>query len=485
MAWTSGMKTFASKPATFAAALCLTAALCTLLVGCPSGSEEYEGGSDTPRLDAGTASDARFARDATFPSDSGTIPDGGEMTTETDSGCSSEPHETSREIGEFWANTQWPPYAVAASGAKVQVFGQVWVPEGTPNPGAMPGLVVQAGVGPLGSDPACWSWTPATHNKDEGNNDEFVAELTAPSASGVYDYAFRYRVEGARWAEKGVWLYADLKGADYHSDQAGKLVVRQPGATLKLASQNLRCLYDDVPARLQAMADRWAALGVDAIAIQEACQNDTHRNTAQQLAEKLSAATGRPYKHLFVQTHLAQDKDPEGIALITALPILATKTIDLPSDEFPRKGLSALLASPAGVVAMVSTHLSFSAQHAEKRVEQAQALLALADEWQAAAGTPYAIGAGDFNTSPGTPPIEVFTKATPAFADAWADRHPSEPGLTFPSNSPTARIDYLLVRGATGSGLSVESAAVEFGTPYSGASYVSDHRGVSVVLKAE
>lgn len=386
------------------------------------------------------------------------------------------------DAGRYWANTQYPPWLSLDAGSKATVYGQIWIDGRTDKPGATTGLSAELGVGPYGTDPRAsgWSWTPAVYNVEVGNNDEFKAELTAP-APGVYDYAFRYALTGASSWGPG-FLYADLSdngrlGTDdgYQPDNAGKLSSHAAGETLKLATLNLHCLNDDPQARLDAVATRLTALAPDLVALQEVCVGAPVDNAAEYLAQKLRTASGKPYRAVFAQTHLANNVTPEGIGLITALPIVEGQTLDLPTADFPRKALLSLVMTRAGAVAFVATHLSFASttQAQQARLDAANAIVNLANGWSAKASA--VIVGGDFNAIPTDAPIGAMTSG--GFTDSWAATNGSAPGYTHTSSNPTRRIDYLFVRGLT-----VNTAALEFDQPYTQSLYVSDHRGVSATV---
>jgi endonuclease/exonuclease/phosphatase family metal-dependent hydrolase len=430
------------------------------------------GGTGRP-LDAGPGASGDDAGleskvDAGDPFDAGSF----------DAGSSDAGPSGQRDIAQYWGNLQWPPYATLAVGARVTAYGQVWVSGGTEAMGAMAGLEAQLGLGAMGAAPDSWTWADAQFNLNAGNNDEFKAELVA-SSPGLYQYGFRYRVRGSSFVGKGEWLYSGLMGPGLADSSAGVLAVKDPSATLKVATQNLACVRDDVQARLAAMADRWAAMQVDLIALQEVCEQAPTGNTAGQLAANLATRTGRPWKHVYVQTHQANNTTPEGLGILTPLPVVATDNALLPTQEFPRRALLAMVATPVGMVAAVSTHFSFRPQDGAFRLQQAQAALALGAGWQTGPAHPPGSAlfvAGDFNAIPGSGVPELFTQA--GLTDAWASTHPGAAGFSFPSNAPNERIDYLMVRG-----LAVASASEEFLQPYSGSSYVSDHAGFGAVFR--
>jgi hypothetical protein len=72
-----------------------------------------------------------------------------------------------------------------------------------------------------------WTWVDAAYDSDVDDKDKYVATLTV-GIEGIYDYCYRYQLEGT-----GVWTYGDLDGNDlgsggtngYSPDHAGELVV--------------------------------------------------------------------------------------------------------------------------------------------------------------------------------------------------------------------------------------------------------------------
>ena len=127
-----------------------------------------------------------------------------------------------------WANLQGPPTTLAGSGGpSPNIYGQVWLLGLTSLAGQGSGIIAELGYGTDGSDPSTdpsWQWTTAAYNMDVAANDEYVATITA-STPGIYDYCFRFALNG------GAWIYGDLDGSGngYSADQAGALEVI-PGA---------------------------------------------------------------------------------------------------------------------------------------------------------------------------------------------------------------------------------------------------------------
>lgn len=312
-----------------------------------------------------------------------------------------------------------------------------------------------------------------------GNNDEFQAALTPPGP-GLWDVAFRARLPGAFPGS----LLGDRSdrgrlGSDdgYQTEHAGRLAVPGAGARLVVASLNLQCLTGDTPARLDAAAQRFAQLGTDVIALQEACipaADAGTGDTAAALASLLSARTGRRFTSRFVQTHLANNVTPEGLGLVTALPVSEVQVVDLPTGDFPRKAILAVLGTPAGMVALAATHLSFRAQDVQVRVSQVNTILTALGQLSPA--TPRQLVVGDLNATPTEACLDALRTA--GFVDAWSAVNPSLPGFTHTTTNPTRRIDYVWSRGP----LDALTAETQFGAPFRGTEYVSDHLGLTAGL---
>jgi len=373
---------------------------------------------------------------------------------------------------------------MADAGAPTTFYGQAWVEGRTGSAGLTAGLTAEVGFGPNGTRPddadAGWSWTSAAFNADVGNNDEFQGAIT-PSTPGIWDVAFRY---GLPAAFSGT-LIGDRSdrgraGSDdgYQVENAGRLVVPSASGRLKLATLNLQCLTGDVPARLDAAAQRFSQLGTDFVALQEVCVDATFdagaADSASRLAAMLTTRTGRRFVSGFAQTHLANNATPEGIGFVTALPVSQVETVDLPLGDFQRKVMIEVVATPMGMVAIGVTHFSFRAQDAQLRVAQANAASAALNA--VAPATSRQVLLGDLNATPAEASLDALRTA--GFTDAWAATQPGLSGFTHTSTNPTRRIDYAWLRGP----LEPVSAALEFTSPFRGSEYVSDHLGLSVEL---
>ena len=125
-----------------------------------------------------------------------------------------------------------------------------------------------------------------------------------------------------------------------------------------------------------------------------------------------------------------------GHALVSRWPIQDSQVIDLPRvEDEPRALLRALLATPAGPVELLTTHLSYLDSD---RPFQGEALLRWLSEHPAS--TPRFI-LGDLNATVDEPFLH-------ALRERFVDADSEEARLTFPSDEPSRRIDYILGAGA-------------------------------------
>jgi hypothetical protein len=123
-----------------------------------------------------------------------------------------------------WGTLQAPLSTTTAAGvASENIYGVVYELGVTDNPGQGSGITAQLGYGPDGSDPSAggWTWTAATYNTDNGDNDVYRATLTI-ATEGFYAYAYRFSGDNGN-----TWLYCDSDGSDNGYDPAkqGELTV--------------------------------------------------------------------------------------------------------------------------------------------------------------------------------------------------------------------------------------------------------------------
>jgi endonuclease/exonuclease/phosphatase family metal-dependent hydrolase len=168
----------------------------------------------------------------------------------------------------------------------------------------------------------------------------------------------------------------------------------------------------------------------------------------------------------------------EGPAILSRFPIAATEVYDLPRCRRwfdPRVVLRADVQTPAGVVAVFSTHTSRDDCQTRRVAE-------LAGDSN---GRP-AVVMGDLNTSETMPALGAFRDH--GFVDLFRAANPGTPGLTvwqrFEEPLPTVfrRVDYVFVKAGDGRETAAVSARVVLNTPETrdggGALWPSDHYGV-------
>ena len=141
-----------------------------------------------------------------------------------------------------WCRLQYPETAQVTEGNEVTVYGRLYIDGLTTisiGNDVAAEVSGQVGYGPRGSNPADggWSWINATPNAtwdsvafSETANDEYQAQLPAPSFGAVneYDYAFRFSGNtGASWTYCDTRAAAGSDGAEdgYQPANAGQLSV--------------------------------------------------------------------------------------------------------------------------------------------------------------------------------------------------------------------------------------------------------------------
>jgi hypothetical protein len=128
------------------------------------------------------------------------------------------------ELSTFinWCNLQWPGNGAIASGDPFNVYAFAWIDGVTNDPGVTPGLECWIGYSTADTDPSTWSnWVPASFQGDNGNNDEFVADIGSVLGAGSYYYASRFSYN------LGAYYYGGFQGGfwDGISNVSGTLTV--------------------------------------------------------------------------------------------------------------------------------------------------------------------------------------------------------------------------------------------------------------------
>jgi len=151
-----------------------------------------------------------------------------------------------------------------------------------------------------------------------------------------------------------------------------------------------------------------------------------------------------------------------GMALLSRFPILSSTNHRLPDGAEPRSALAATVRMPNSGREVVFSGIHFYRTE-EERLAQAEALRdALSDE------EGIVILAGDFNSLPGTPVMDLL-------AIDFTVVEKEGPSFTFPADAPEREIDFVLVR-PTDSFRVLEHRVLD-------EDVASDHRPIFLVLE--
>ncbi|MBU1070748.1 hypothetical protein KJ975_14390, partial [Myxococcota bacterium] len=122
-----------------------------------------------------------------------------------------------------WCNIQSPFSTTVEQYLYTEyIYSNVWEDGLTDLYDQAPFILSQFGYGDVGTTPdTAWTWVDAAYNLSIMNDDEYKARVR-PFDVGVYDYAFRYSLDGGL-----SWKLCDIDGSDngYQSAQAGELTV--------------------------------------------------------------------------------------------------------------------------------------------------------------------------------------------------------------------------------------------------------------------
>jgi endonuclease/exonuclease/phosphatase family metal-dependent hydrolase len=244
----------------------------------------------------------------------------------------------------------------------------------------------------------------------------------------------------------------------------------QPDATLRVMTYNIFAGNDLTRQsnleRIGALAD---SLEVDVLLLQEVDRMTGRSGGVDQAA----AIAGRARMHFVFGASMQFDGGEFGNAIVSRWPVQRFHVQPLGTGPAPDSGaataeprslLHAVLATSAGAVHVVVTHLD---QRADPRARNAQLLELLAYLAEAVPdGEPIVLG-GDMNARPETPEVRALGMS---FTDAWKGCGTGN-GYTFRSDNPDRRIDYIMLAG-----LECTAAAVP-------ATQLSDHRPVVVEVR--
>ncbi len=228
--------------------------------------------------------------------------------------------------------------------------------------------------------------------------------------------------------------------------------------------------------RLQMVSDMIVATQPDVVALQEVIRDQG----SPSFSERLGQTTG--YEWTFEFAYRVPLFFDEGLGILSRWPILSTDVAELPHRDlviFTRRVHGALIQAPFGDLNMFCTHMT---TEADESVKADQALAVFEHVKSHSLRLPGFL-AGDTNAEPDSLAMRFLRgdatheRETGDFVDAWLATNPSDAGLTFPSDSPNRRIDYIYaIPGSDGTFLPTRCERL-FTLPVND-TYASDHLGV-------
>ncbi len=131
-----------------------------------------------------------------------------------------------------YANLQWPPDGNVMPEEEFNVFAQVYAMGITDLEGQGANIQAWIGYSNTNTNPSGWTnWVPATFNGDDGNNDEYLADIGSTiTEEGNWYYASRFQYMDEEFVYGG---YAETGGGfwDGVNNVSGLLVVGPPQET--------------------------------------------------------------------------------------------------------------------------------------------------------------------------------------------------------------------------------------------------------------
>jgi endonuclease/exonuclease/phosphatase family metal-dependent hydrolase len=241
----------------------------------------------------------------------------------------------------------------------------------------------------------------------------------------------------------------------------------------------------ELESRLAMTIEQLRALDLDLVALQESSVTRRRGDVAARIARALglahvhARATERVFGlRLLGRLIVGVLGFVEGPAILSRFPITSAEIVDLPRCQRrldPRVAFRADVQTPAGAIAVVSTHTTRDDCQTRHVAE-----LALAQDGRAT------LVMGDLNTGETAPGLAAFREH--GFVDVFRAANPVAPGHTVwqridaPAPTVLRRVDYVFLKPGSGIELDVVSSRVVLNTPRpreaGGMLWPSDHYGV-------
>lgn len=296
-----------------------------------------------------------------------------------------------------------------------------------------------------------------------------MAPSPAPSLDPITPLAFR----DGKWRR-----VAPLPSRAASASPAFPAPPASPAASapLTLLTWNVWFAQHKFEQRTAALLDEITWRAPDVIALQE---------VTEELLEILVAHPHirATYQLSDIDTSTFDNRSHYGVLLLSKIPFARAGLVHLPSQM----GRRVLVADLANGLCVATVHLESMKPHDVERAEQ----LDLAQRFLAAHSDDVVL-MGDMNFSPGAPREEAVRD--PSFLDAWAERHPTDPGFSVDSlrndlrrrtgggEHVQKRIDRVFVRSQRWHAQEISLTGT---TPIDPAgTFISDHFGLETVLGA-
>jgi endonuclease/exonuclease/phosphatase family metal-dependent hydrolase len=265
-------------------------------------------------------------------------------------------------------------------------------------------------------------------------------------------------------AAVGVGVVLLLAPALFWATAPGPAAAAGPARAVRVLTWNLHFGFDVRGwSDLEGVARAVEATGADVVGLQEVSRG-WYVNGSTDMLAWLQRRLRMPY------ARFAGASDPIwGNAVLSRYPIVAAEVIRLPREGVPLRRNALRVELDLGAerrLRVVVTHLHHREGPDGTRVRLAQLPPLLAR----VAGKPATVLMGDFNAEPDSPEIALVRAA--GLRDAFTAGGGPADELTWPSDRPDRRIDYLWLSGD----LAAEGFAAVPGT-------ASDHRGIAVTVR--
>ena len=187
--------------------------------------------------------------------------------------------------------------------------------------------------------------------------------------------------------------------------------------------------------------------GADIVLLQEV-DDGTRRSGSVNQPAVLARSTGF---HVAFGSALDYDGGKYGVAILSRWPIVEDTLFHLyvdppqrraPNSHEPRGALRAIIASPAGRLAVINTHIDAQASDRWRR-QEADSVVSLVAQTRRL--VPMVIAGGDMNSTPESA-VQSNVRAA-GLRDSWTECAGGD-GFTYPDDEPVKRIDYLYLTGS-------------------------------------